>query len=253
MNFYIKSLCRPRAGMAKILLVMKLIVILLTAAIVQVSASSYAQNVTLKQRNAKLTSILDQIRKQTGYDFFYSQAIMENAKTVDIDLNKVNIEKALEVCFKDQPLTYTIENKIVTIKEKEVSFLDKVFARFQEIDVRGRVVDEKGGPIQGANVKVKGTNHTASTDANGEFILKNVTQNALLTVTYIGFQTREVKATWSLNIILLTGVSELQETTIKGYYKTSKDLNTGSVSSLKAADIAKQPISDPLTSLEGRM
>lgn len=127
MNFYIRNLYPSRAGLVKILLVMKLIVILLTTAILQVSASSYGQNVTIKQENTELVKIFVELRKQTGYDFFYSDLMMEDAKPVTLNLNNAPIEKALELCFKDQPLSYTINNKIVTIKLKEKTFLEKFF------------------------------------------------------------------------------------------------------------------------------
>jgi TonB-linked SusC/RagA family outer membrane protein len=253
MNFYIKSLCRPRAGMAKILLVMKLIVILLTTAILQVSASSYGQNVTLKQNNAKLTSVLDQIRKQTGYDFFYSQQIMENAKPVNINLNQVDIEKALEMCFKDQPLTYTIENKIVTIKEKEKSFLENIIARFQNIDVRGRVVDEKGEQLVGASVSVKGGRGTTS-DKNGEFYLVNVDEKASLRITYIGYVAKEVSAKSDLGEIKLElEDSKLNEVQVIGYGEVEKRFSTTTVGTIKGEQISRQPVSNPLLALQGRV
>ncbi len=101
MFFYTKSLFRRRPAMAKILLVMRLIIVLLTTAILQVSAAGYAQKVTLIQNNARLTTVLDEIRKQTGYDFVYSDKVMNAAKRVSLNLKNAELNDALEICFKD--------------------------------------------------------------------------------------------------------------------------------------------------------
>ena len=171
MNFYIKSLCRYRAGMAKIWLVMRLIIVLLTTAILQVSASSYGQNVTLKKSGASLINVFTEIRKQTGYDFFYSDKMMANAKPISVNLKQASLEEALKQIFANQALQYELKDKTVVITEKELSFLDNLIARFQTIDVRGKVLDEKGRPLPGASVTVKGTSKATSANADGEFFL----------------------------------------------------------------------------------
>ena len=195
---------------------------------------------------------MDQIRKQTGYDFFYSQGIMENAKPVNINLSKVNIEKALEICFKDQPLMYTIENKIVTIREKEVSFLDKVIARFQTIDVRGRVVDSLGNGLSGASVNVKGGRGSTLTNANGDFQLNHIADDATIVVSYLGYITREVPAKNIATIQLAQSTSKLDEIHVIAYGITSKRLATNNSSGITAKDIETQPINNPLLALAGR-
>lgn len=234
MNFYIKSLCRPRAGMAKILLVMRLIVVLLTTAILQVSASSYGQNVTLKQHNARLTTVLDEIRKQTGYDFFYSEKTMNSSKPVNVDLKNVGLLDALELCFRDQPLAYSIENKAVTIKAKTPSFLDNLVARITAIDVRGRVVDENGRPLEGATVMVKGTTKAAKSNDKGNFSIDNVADDGVLQIRYVGYKTLEINlkdAVMPLEIKLNVATGELEEVNVTystGYQNIPKERATGS-------------------------
>ena len=244
MFFYTKSLFRRRPPMAKILLVMRLIIVLLTTAILQVSAAGYAQKVTLIQNNARLTTVLDEIRKQTGYDFVYSDKVMNAAKRVSLNLKNAELNDALEICFKDQPLSFKVEDKMVVIKPKEASFIENIIARFQSIDIYGRVVDENGSALAGASVKVKGKSQMAVTNGNGEFLLQDVTEDAMLEISYVGYMIKEVKAGKNLGVIALVLVAEeLQEVIVnKGYYSTKQELNTGSVSTLKAADIAKQPV-----------
>jgi TonB-linked SusC/RagA family outer membrane protein len=256
MKINISNLCMPRFWLPpKLLLIMRLIVVIMTTSLLQVSAGTFGQQVTLKQSNARLTAVLDEIRKQTGYDFFYSQAIMENAKPVTININQVNVEKALALCFKDQPLSYSIADKIVTVKEKVPSFLEGLAKRWAAIDVRGRVVDEKGDPLAGATVTVKATGKFVITNGKGEFYLQGVEEGLVLVVSYIGYTNREVPAKKDLGEIrLMMASADLNEVEInKGYYTTTRELNTGSVSKITAKEIEKQPINNPLQALQGRI
>lgn len=260
MNFYIKSLYRPQMGMGKILLVMKLIIVLLTTAILQVSASSYGQNVTLKKDNAALVKIFTELRKQTGYDFFYSDLMMEDAKPVSLNLKNVPIEKALELCFKDQPLTYTINAKIVTIKPKEKSFFERVMDRLLAVDVYGHVLDETGTPLAGATVKVKGKNQATTTNGKGEFTLKNVEEKSTLVVSYVGYDEQEVtvlNASGDLAIRLKPSSADLDEIKVTintGYQQIKPEQSTGSISVLNRKEYESRiNTTDFLTGLQNKI
>jgi len=256
MHFYFKSLCRPSAGMAKTLLVMKLIFILLTTAILQVSAVTYAQKITLQQTHAPLIIVLKEIRKQTGYDFFYSDKMMDNANLVTLHLKNADLKEALELCFKNQPLSYTVENKTVTIKPKEKSLLDQIIDRLKAIDISGRVVDERGLPLPGATVRLKKNTLTIAviTNKDGRFIFGNVDEHAILIVSYLGYLDKEISANADLqNIVLEMSNSRLDEVQIQAYGTTSHRLNTGNITSVKASEIEKQPVGNILLTLQGKV
>lgn len=257
MIFYIKSLCRPRAGMAKTLLVMKLIVLLLTTTILQVSASSYGQNVTLKQNNARLTTVLDEIRRQTGYDFFYSEKIMKDSKPVNVDLKNVGLLKALDICFEDQPLTYSIENRAVTIKAKIPSFLDQIINRFADIIVSGIIRDEKGEALPGATIKIKESNVSTTANSAGRFSISVPDRNAVLIVSFIGYKTKEIKipkdGSASLEISLDVDVSQLQAVNVvsTGYQTLPKERATGSFEKISNGLFNRTTGTDILSRLNG--
>jgi len=199
--------------------------------------------------------VLENISKQSGYDFVYSTSDLKELKATNIDLNNVTIETALKACFANQPLQYEIADKTVMIKRKaDPTFLERLADRWAAIDVHGRVVDQEGKPLPGATVKVKGTGKSVSTNAKGEFYLEKVEEGVVLVISFIGYVNKEVSASREMeNVVLDIATGELEEQVIKGYYTTTKELNTGSVGTLKAADIAKQPVSDPLMALSGRI
>jgi len=103
----------------KFLLVMKITVFLLLVTFMQVSAATYAQQINLAENHVTLKKLFKEIRKQSGYNFVYTEGMLKNAKPVDIEIHAGTITQTLDQAFADQPLTYTISNNTVVVKEKE--------------------------------------------------------------------------------------------------------------------------------------
>ena len=238
----------------KILLIMKLVIIILTAAILQVSASTYAQKITLKRTNAPLETVIKEIRKQSGYYFIYTLDQLKEAKPVTINVANKDLDDVLAICFKDQPFTYTLKDQTVVVKEKEPSFLGNVKAVLSTIDVRGKIVDKNGEPLAGATIKVKGTTTATTSDSKGDFYLPKVDDGAILIITFIGFAPLEVSASADLTAIKLKDVdAKLNEIQIIAYGTTSKKFSTGNIGNISGEDIAKQPVTNPLLTMVGRV
>ena len=102
------------------------------------------------------------------------------------------------------------------------------------IDVKGRVVDEKGEPLAGATVRVKGTNKATSTDESGNFALKNVDDGDVLMISYVGYETQEMKVNGKTNLGALivkpsvTKLDEVEVTVNTGYQEIKPNEATGS-------------------------
>ncbi|GAA3976411.1 SusC/RagA family TonB-linked outer membrane protein [Mucilaginibacter dorajii] len=220
----------------------------------QVSAATFAQRITLNQRNTPLESVFKEIRKQSGYDFFYDGKAIKPNQRVSISVTDVSVEDALKSVLKDLPFTYEISDNRITIRKKEATFLDNVKAAFAVIDVHGRVVDEKGLPLQGVTMKLKDESQVTITDKDGNFILKKVNENAIIVISYIGYLTKEVNASADLGTITLElSNSKLDEVKVIAYGQTTERLSTGNVASVRSADIEKQPVNNPLYALQGRV
>ncbi|TAN13376.1 MAG: SusC/RagA family TonB-linked outer membrane protein [Chitinophagaceae bacterium] len=179
----------------KNLLVMKLVIILLIASCLQVAAKpGEAQTVTLSGNNIRLGRIFKEIRKQTDYQFFYKDEYLKFAKPVDIHVTNVSVKEALDICFRDQPLSYSIlNNKIIVVKEG--SLPDKNIPPLTKIEnnpVSGTVTDAATKrPLTGVSIQVKGSTMGAITDAAGNFSL-NVPDGAVLIISSIGYNTQEI-------------------------------------------------------------
>lgn len=255
MNLYSYAKTPWRTGrlMRKTILVMKLIFFIITIACVQVSAVGYSQNVNIQQNNVALTTVFSTIEKQTGYNFFWKDADLSSIK-VDIKFQNETLESALKEIFKGLPLTYSITKKSIVVQAKAPTILEKIANVFKDTDVRGHVLDASGLQLPGATVSVKNGKARTITNARGEFILKDVPDNAILQVSFMGYVTKEVGiGDRVLEIRLQLSDSKLDEVQVMAYGKTSRRFSTGNIASVTAEEIAKQPVMNPLLALVGKV
>jgi len=238
---------------------MRLTTVILIASLMQLAAATKAQKVSINKTNASLRTIIKELRSQTGFDFVYKERLLAEFKPVTIKVENTELNLVLTEVFKGQPFAFEINSKTVIVKGKEESsfldsVVDRVSAYFATIDVSGKVVDETGQPIGGASVAVKATGKGVSTKADGTFVLGGVEEGSILLVKYIGYDAREFPALREMGPIRLKmATNELDAVQIQAYGKTSKRLSTSNIASVRADEIEKQPVSNPLLALQGRV
>ncbi len=233
---------------------MKLLAIALFALCMQVSANGYSQKVSLNLKDAKIETVLKEIRKQTGYLFFYKSEELKNTGPVSIKVSNLDIDDVMKEVLENTRLSFQIIDRTIVIKRSlpsEVDLLEKNLA----IDIVGNVTDVSGRPLAGATITVKGTTKATSTDNNGQFFLRGVQPDATLVVSFVGYGTKVVQVNnqTSLAIALELAVNKLDETVVIAYGTTSKRYNTGSVSGIKEDVIQNQPVNDAISALQGRV
>src|SRR5690606_39692332 len=106
---------RHRRVAPHLLLAMKLSVILSLVCCLHVSASTFAQRVTLTTKQAALADVLQSIKSQTGYHLFYDSQAINGAKPVTVTLRDATREEALSVSLRGQQLGYEIVDKNIII------------------------------------------------------------------------------------------------------------------------------------------
>ena len=121
--------------------------------------------------------------------------------------------------------------------------------------VRGKVLDDTGLEVIGASILVKGTNQGTITDMDGMFSLSVPDKNAILQVSYIGYQTLEVKVdlTKPMSIILKEDSEMLEEVVVVGYQEVKKKDLTGSVAKANMNDLLNTPVGSFDQTLGGRV
>lgn len=225
---------------------MKLTAVLLLGAFMQVAARTEGQTVTLKLTNAPMKEVFREIQKQTGLNVMVDETILEKAGRVTLDVRDMPVNQVLTICLKNKPLTYTIIDGRIVVKPKSTAGLqpaddkDENPALPPPIDVKGRVVNEKGEPVAGASVVVKGDkNRGTITDLDGFFELKGINEDAIIVISGVSVETRELKVEGRTDIgtiITKIKVAEGEEITIStGYQRISKERFVGSYSQLDSA------------------
>lgn len=250
------AFCQPKwQFVPKLLLIMKLVIMLLTVAILQARATGFAQNVTINVKRASVAEIISQIQKQTGYDFLYNSAHLEGTNLINLNLNNAPIKTVLDGCLKDQALTYEIENKTVLI-HKKIKTVEKVStAENQQREIKGRVIDKRGEPLEAVMVAVKGSTSGVMTDKNGEYRINLRNENKVLVFNMFGYirQEKEVPLEGNtLNVTLEELISNLEEVVVVGYGAQRRQDVTGSISSVSGADIENLVITSADQALQGQ-
>lgn len=239
--------------------VMKLTGILILMACLSVSAKGITQTISLSYENAPLENVLKDIEKQTGYTFFYRTNWVKQAKKITVKASNLTLQQALELCFKGQPLEYSISGKIITIAVKnEKAIVEKKKEEDRAdvlVNIKGKVVSPKGEPVAKATVIIKGTDKSTMTDGEGIFEFENISESAVLLISSVGYESAEIRANGKsfINAVLQIRIASLDELQVIGYGKTTRRFNTGNVSTVTSKDIEKQPINNPLLALQGRV
>jgi TonB-linked SusC/RagA family outer membrane protein len=125
-----------------------------------------------------------------------------------------------------------------------------------QLGLHGKIADERGLPLPGATIKIANQNLTTISDEEGRFTINLHQTNGTIVISFIGYQTRTIAIPANLKepfiIHLMVDASSLNEVQVIGYGITTKRLNTGSISTITASEIEKQPVTNVLSSLSGR-
>ncbi len=233
--------------------VMKIIIIILTMFLLQVSAASKAQ-ISLNEQKTSLADILTKIKKQTGTIFLYNSYSLKNSKPVTVRLNNVSLAEALNSCFQNQPLSYKIEDNVVIIVVKKNPELTEGLSEAL-MKITGVVRDTAGVVIPGVSVLNKKTGKVSATDGSGTFSIE-ADAGDVLVFSFIGFIKQEltVGKQTKLTIVLREESSVLEQVVVTalGIKKSTKAL-TYNVQEVKSDELTKVPDASFVNALSGKV
>jgi hypothetical protein len=252
-----------RTGTTTKFLAMKLTAALLLIACLQVHARGYGQHITLNVKNASLEKVLGELKKQSGYQFFYNDAMLRVSKPVTMDVKDMDLEHALSICFSNQPLTYSIVNKTVVVKDREQV---KVKAAAEEEvpagpqRVSGVLLDDQNNPVPFAAIALMPLQRYTNTNEQGAFVFENVPPgHYTLVATHISY----VRSDRSIKVeglpvqvrLIATRNSRTEDEVVvsTGYQTKTKASTTGSYSVITAKEIEQTPSPNLMERLEGKV
>ncbi|NLR63477.1 TonB-dependent receptor [Chitinophaga varians] len=228
---------------------MKLTVVLMITALLEVSATSYAQKVTLSAKQISLRDVFRQIRKQTAYNVLWNVDILQDAKPVEIQATNASVEDVLKQCFAHQPYTYAIHQNTIVITRTTTTTTTVI-----SITIKGRVTDVNNHPLPGVAVRLKGSQAGTTTLADGTYTLTVPDAGGILLFNYMGYTPKEVAVNGQtvINVQLEQTSSQLNEVVV-AYGKQSTREIVGSVAKLSAVDIKDQPTGTFAERLQGKL
>ena len=125
-----------------------------------------------------------------------------------------------------------------------------------QLTLKGVILDEMGTPLPGASVLEKGTSNGVNSDFEGSFTLSVSSSDAVIVVSYLGFDKVEILAADfddNMNITLVESSSALDEIVVTGYGRQVKRNITGAVSSISLKQIEDLPLATFENAIQGQI
>ena len=206
---------------SKLTVLLLLFVCLLKSRLVSAQSGTL---LSLNETNVPLEKVLQEIRAKAGFSYFGEADWPQISRPVSLNVKKATVKEVLDLCFRDQPLYYTINSEEHTIY---------VHLRVkEEREVHGFVYDENKAPVPGAYVMAPGDVSVISGD-NGEFTFHMHLSNTHLFVTSIAYESQDVLLPArgkDVTITLKSRVGSLEEVVVHtGYQDVNRGHTTGSV------------------------
>ena len=242
----------------RLLLIMKLAVFFTLMTVLQVTAETMAQTITLEVKNAPLPQVMAQIKQQSGYHFFLKGEQLAKIR-VNTTIHDANLTEAMETLTHNLGVEWVIKDEVIVLRAAE-GLQDTESPRIdsreqQERTISGKVTDETGHTLEGVTVSLKGTPMAVTTDEAGNYRLSVPNDEAILVFSIVGFQQVEqiVGTARDVNAVLRVSVSDIDEVVVVGYGTQTKSNVTGAISTLKSDQLAKVPLSSVTNALVGKL
>nr|WP_197486678.1 TonB-dependent receptor [Mucilaginibacter sp. L294] len=239
----------------KLWLIMRLTIIIMIVSLVQVSANSLAQRITINKTNKNLISILRDVRRQTGYNFVITDDQAEKSKPVTLNVSGGELSEVLDELFSSQPLSYSIDNKTIVVSDKRADVSKVSYAAVTAaVEIRGVVRDEKQEPMPGVTVRHKESGAAVSTNVKGEYLIKVPSSTGTLVFSFLGYLPQEVAVNdqTKIDVSLTPTASALNEVVVIGYGTRKKEADlTGAVARISGEKIQSRPVTGTLDALQG--
>lgn len=247
--------CMPH--FKKLIRTMKITCLLLLVAIVQVSASTYAQStkLTLDMKNAKLSELFDEIENSSEFRFFYDSNEIDLTREVSIHTDKSTIADILTEAFAGTEYSYVLIDRHIIIQNKGKDVEYYTDTEMPQNEVQGVVTSGTGEPIPGVTVLVKGTNNGTVTNEDGRYSLSGVMTGDILLYSFIGMEAQEIEVgeNRTIDVVMRASTIDIEEVVAIGYGTQKKESLTGAISAVTSEDLERVHASTVSSTLAGKL
>ena len=234
----------------EILLKMKLLTLLIFAAFVSASASSYSQSVkfNLNMKEVSIRDVFQKIEEQSEFIILFNEKSLNVDRKVTVTVKDETVDKILDQIFNGEKDAYQIfDRQILISKLNEISKIPYSGSKNAEVpqpqkkELSGTVKDAKGLPLPGVTVMVKGTTLGIVTDNDGNFRLLVPVDAKALVFTFVGMKSHEllIDRKTSFQIVLEEEVVGMNEMVVVGYGTQKKSTLVGAVSQISSKELQR--------------
>lgn len=220
------------------------------------------QRISLKATNEDLKSTLSTIERSVKVRFIYNPKEIKVNQKVSFDAKNETLKSLLEKVLSPLKISFEVTGKQIALFKSAVGAIETLSPTLinttlvADITIKGKITNaETGDELPGASISVKGTTRGTVADSKGEYSLTITDANTVLVVSFVGHESQEllVGSRTTIDVRLKSDTKSLNEVVVIGYGTTTKRLNTGTVSSITASEISKQPVANVLAALPGRI
>lgn len=238
-------------GLHQVLRTMKIAFVFVLLTCSQLSASVWAQRVSVELKNASLREIFEQVKLKTGVSFMYSNDDVKNFQRKDFRMQDADVREIMEACLKGTGLTFELTDNVVVVRRA-----DALPQTPEKVELKGVVKDKAGEPLPGVAVMVKGTTIGVITDINGVYALSVPKMpDMVLVFSFVGMAKQEIAYTGQkeLNVVMEAEATEMDEVVVNGIFTRKANSFTGSVVTMtkdKLLQVSNQNVFQSLKNLD---
>lgn len=229
---------------SKLLKVMKLTGLLMLISLMGVFASeTYSQTtrLTLNANKMSLEDFLVNIENQSEFRFFYTGKI-DVEQEVSGEFRNKKIFDILDEIKDEAGFQYEVLGRQIILSPNDAENAIKSIQ--QQKSVSGKVTEGSNQPLPGVTVVVKGTTNGTVTNSEGNYVLSNIPENAILQFSFMGMSMQEITVgnQTSINLTMTDSAIGIEEVVAIGYGTIKKSDLTGAVSSVNVGDLQQTPM-----------
>ena len=247
---------RLNRGVEKMYLIMKLTILLLLSGLMQVSATVYSQSTrfTFNVKEKQVADVLKEIEETSNFRFFYQREQVDVERLVTVRAKAATVENILDELFRDKGIAYRVlEDNLILLTPGKLKPAGE--SSVQQRQVTGKVTDKSGSPLPGVTIAIKGTSQGTITNADGSFLLNNLSPNATIIFSFVGMKSQEVylEGRSTLNIVMVEEAIGLDEVVAIGYGSVKKKDLTSSITTVNAKDFNVGTHTNIMQMLQGKV
>jgi len=232
---------------------MRITVFLMLAVILQTFANeAYSQKtkLSLDYTDTRLEVVLDDIEELSEFYFLANEKLVDLDRSVNLSVKNKKIDEILDMLFAGTDVVYTITDRKIILAP---SFLTEDAQ--QQRAVSGKVTDSGGQPLPGVTVVVKGTTQGTVTNADGEYTLSNITEDATLVFSFVGMRTHEVVVgnQTTISVKMEEETIGIEEVVAVGYGTMQRNKISTAISTVEPESIKDQLTNSIDNTLEGKI